>query len=185
MATQEQLPAGPAYCCPVSATMKFFTEGGGEPTKLIVSVKVANGTEPIDHSEFMTIDARAMTSGGKQRVLFTIGALRALGATRPELDMAEALDAGKQEVTFAGIDIAKWIPCDVKHAGQYVNVGIYESRELDAGKAKKAGAELRALVKDAGPSKPAVNPFGGRPPAPIAPPGADTGFPFGANQDTP
>lgn len=198
MATQQQLPAGKTQCFAASPTMRIFVDRDtGEPSKLIVPLKIEVGAAQVEHSEFMTIDPSAETSKGKARIDFTIAALKCLGAKSPAADIANALDSGASEVTFAWAEQVDWTPCTVKHNGQYINLEIGAGVELDPKKAKSAAARLRAM----GGGAEVVNPFA--PPAgrgtPIAPPARrepprneitpeeaaamaeEPGFPFGAN----
>lgn len=168
MATQDQLPEGRFQCYLRSPALRFYE------LKVIVPLMIDVGGEQIEHDQFMNVDGTAKTAKGKLRAEFTRDALETLGASDPMTEIADAIEAGKGEVTITMSGAPQWVECVIAHSGGYVDVNVYKPRvTADAGTVKKAASGLRSLGARGKAKAPEVNPFA--PPArgtPIAPPGA-------------
>ena len=167
MSNRANLPAGKFLCYVAERTMKIWIRDG-VATKVLVPLMIDVDGQQIAHTEWMTIDPETYTNNGKPRVEYTIENLTRLGATKAAEDLANALDNGHTEVTFAWRDPDDWTPCEVKINGQYTNVYFGEGVTPDPKKAKRAGDALRRLANKEK-STPAVNPFAARG-VPVSPP---------------
>lgn len=185
MSNQMHIPAGKTQCYAANPTMKFYVKDGN-PVKVIVPVMIDVGGESIEHVDFMSIDPEDKTPKGKYRSDYTIENLKVLGALDPAKDLADALENGATEVTFRWGERA-WVPCEVKHNGQFTNVYYGEGVEVNASKAKKAADHFKKAGGGASaqtnPFAPVGKPVPPPPPRPNAPTQKepDTSFDFGAN----
>lgn len=167
MSNQAQIPVGEFLCYVSDRTMKIWVRDG-IPVKLLVPLMIDVDGKQIAHTEWMSIDPESFTNNGKPRMEYTVENLTKLGATQAAEDLADALDNGRTEVTFAWRDPDDWTPCEVKNNGQYTNLYFGKGATIDTKKSKRAGDAFRRIASK-GKTTPAVNPFAPRG-VPVPPP---------------
>lgn len=191
---QVDLDPGKYDCWAASDTVRIVQVKGERKAIVTVAVDVDGSTVPVD--TWHTLDPKAVTSGGKQRIRFTIDAMKALGAVDPMRDIGLALkaDPTATEVEIEGLNTK--VACLIaKSSGAFMNYDVWAKHEpaptalvddllsLSEGgkKAAKPGSAANPFAPRPGTGAP-VAPPPARPKAP-APPGGtpDTSFPFGAN----
>ncbi len=191
---QADLEAGKYDCWAATATARIVQVKGERKAIVTVAVDVDGSTVPID--TWHTLDPKAVTSGGKQRIRFTIDALKALGAVDPMRDIGLALkaDPTATEVEIEGLNTK--VACLIaKASGAFMNYDVWAKHEPAPTQLVDELLSLSEGGKKAAKPGTAANPFAPRPGtgAPVAPPPArpkappaapsepDTSFPFGAN----
>lgn len=195
---QTDLEAGKYDCWAASTTARIVQVKGERKAIVTVAVDVDGSTASID--TWHTLDPKAVTSGGKQRIRFTIDAMKALGAVDPMRDIGLALkdDPTATEVEIEGLNTK--VACLIaKSSGAFMNYDVWAKHEPAPAALVDDLLSLSEGGKKAVRPGTAANPFAPRPGtgAPVAPPpvrpklGAppagpipDTSFDFGANAPT-
>lgn len=190
---QADLDAGKYDCWAASSTVRIVQVKGERKAIVAVVVDYQGTTVTID--TWHTLDPKAFTSSGKQRIRFTIDAMKALGAVDPMRDIGHALkaDPTATEAEIEGLNTK--VACLIaKASGAFMNYDVWAKHEpaptqlvddllslSESGKkASKPGAAANPFAPRPGTGAP-VTPPPARPKAPSPPVAPDTSFDFGAN----
>lgn len=187
---QADLDAG-KYDCWAASNKARIVDVRGERKAIVMVVVDYEGTN-VTRDTWHTLDPKAVTSGGKRRIQFTIDALTALGAVDPMRDIGLALknDPSASEVEIEGLG-GKVAVLVVKpsQTGAFMNYDVWSKREpVSAGFADDL-LSLSAGGKKAAKGGAKVNPFaprGSQVTPPPARPGVgaaqgDESFPYGGS----